>query len=840
MYGNVGASDLEARFRRALRDPQRQLEELLDLGLDLADQLCVEDARQAEAVLAAVCEQLVLPVPPRLARRHAELATRWADVAAALEHPTTERRAVALARRFLDFAPGDTWDERRAVVARCVRLDLASGRVDDAMLELISMVEDSLGEETRPRCLEALTDLAVGVTSVLVGPEVLARIGAAVAAVEPFEDARWQESILWSILAAAQFSLDHDSEARDDLGRARALAQRDGSTSAITSWVAAIERFRSGDVVTAHALARELLASDGLTMGVELRLEVLALAGECSWILGYPAAAASALMSVVAAMDFDDRRLARCHEILAEVARADGRHEAAYEHLELTRSRETAFVDRSTRANDHRSAVSRSAAADERVIVLPGSGQAHADRVVELEQLLEARSQQLDRARAEMVALSDRATHDPLTGLANRSHLTQLLGDLVGRGIPTSIIVVDIDRFGRVNGSLGHTTGDELLVEVASRIRSAVGPEDTVARWGGDEFVVLLPALADPTAVGSVARSILTRVNERWHVHGDVVTPSATIGIALARGGMEDAATTLGEADAALARAKSRGRNRIEWFGEELGDAARRRYETERMIHDAMEQGHFELYFQPIHPNDGLSPLASEALLRLNHPDGRVLAPGVFLEVAEDAGLAGPLGVWVIGEACRIAGTWRGLGVPFHFSVNVSASQLDADLPVVVAAALAENGVPPGCLTLELTEHLLLEADDVQIAALGEIRSAGVLLALDDFGTAYSSLNHLRQFPVDVVKIDRSFIAGICHDPADMAIVRAVVDLSRTFGFRVVAEGVETADQLDQQRRLGCNAAQGYLIGRPRPAAEFGRMLASRPLLDLLMARRSH
>jgi len=176
-------------------------------------------------------------------------------------------------------------------------------------------------------------------------------------------------------------------------------------------------------------------------------------------------------------------------------------------------------------------------------------------------------------------------------------------------------------------------------------------------------------------------------------------------------------------------------------------------------------------------------------------------------------------------------------GVPFRFSVNVSASQLDGRLPRIVSDALTLNGVPATAMTLEVTEHLLLEADEVQVAALEAIRESGVRLALDDFGTAYSSLNHLRRFPVDVVKIDRSFIAGICHDPADMAIVAAVVQLSRTFGFAVVAEGVETAEQLDQQRRLGCHAAQGYLIGRPRPAAEFGRMLTSRPLMEMLQGQ---
>ena len=844
MYGDVGVSGLEARYQRVLHDPDRQLhdlEDLVELSLTLAHSLAADDPERAESVLAAACEVLPENLAAHQARRAVDLAEAWATVAARLGLSSAERRGLSLARRFLGLMAEDTFDERRRVVRRLTTIDLFDARVDDGLEEMVSLAAEALDTDQRAHCSAVFGDLAIAVASVLPGPSILRRLEALVDSVRRQPDALWRESLVASTLASAHLSLSDDDQARVYVRRATVLARRDGRAAAITSWVAAWSHLRSGQVRQAEKLAGDLLVSDGLTMGAELRFEVLALLGECYWLAEDHQAALAALTRAMGGTRVDPRRIARSHEILAELARLGGRLDSAYSHLQKARRLESNFAELSVRAAAMREEVDPPNPGDPRregVIVLPDvSSSSTSDRVVELERMVESQSAQLSVALQDLAAMSDRTIHDPLTGLANRSRLTELLGDLVGLSVPTSIVVVGLDRFVRVNESLGHAIGDDLLVEVASRLRRVVRPQDTVARWGGDEFVVVMPALAAPGTVGAMAEAILASVAEIWRVNDEVVMPAASIGIAIAPDGIEDAANLLREADTALERAKSLGRNRIEWFGAELAGAARQRFDIERLIRDALDHGWFELYFQPIHPNDDGSPLAAEALLRLNHPDGRVFAPGVFLEVAEDTGLSYPLGVWVIDEACRIAGGWMTAGVPFRFSVNVSASQLDGRLPRIVSDALTLNGVPATAMTLEVTEHLLLEADEVQVAALEAIRESGVRLALDDFGTAYSSLNHLRRFPVDVVKIDRSFIAGICHDPADMAIVAAVVQLSRTFGFAVVAEGVETAEQLDQQRRLGCHAAQGYLIGRPRPAAEFGRMLTSRPLMEMLQGQ---
>jgi EAL domain-containing protein (putative c-di-GMP-specific phosphodiesterase class I) len=360
-----------------------------------------------------------------------------------------------------------------------------------------------------------------------------------------------------------------------------------------------------------------------------------------------------------------------------------------------------------------------------------------------------------------------------------------------------------------------------------------------VARWGSDEFVVVMPGVGDLELATAIAEGVRQALALPFHTTtGGEVVPSITVGVAAATDVVADPEALLREADLALERAKALGKGRVEVFGSELEETARRRFATEHLIRSALDEGRFELYFQPMHANaDGL-PLAAEALLRLHHPDGRVLAPGEFLDVADETGLTREIGDWVLEEACRIAAEWYQMGRPFHVAVNVAAAQLDSEFAQRVAAVLACHDLRPWLLVIELTEHTLLEASDAQVATLVELRSTGVRIALDDFGTAYSSLSHLRRFPVDVVKIDRSFVAGLCHNEQDSAIVRAVVGLSETFRFRVIAEGVETVEQLDEQRVLGCHGAQGFLIGRPKPAAVFGELLTMLPVVTEV-ARRS-
>jgi diguanylate cyclase (GGDEF)-like protein len=459
-------------------------------------------------------------------------------------------------------------------------------------------------------------------------------------------------------------------------------------------------------------------------------------------------------------------------------------------------------------------------------------------RLRNLQQLVDDRDRQLEQALIDLREVKDQSERDPLTRLANRQTLRRLMAQLARRGDRCAVLAIDVDRFGRLNETLGHDVGDRLLVELADRLRHAVRSRDTVARWGGDEFMVVMPGVRDLTTATAMAETVRSELGRPVQFDdGASVVCSISVGVAVTGSGLVEPDVLLRQVDTALERAKARGKDRVEVFGDELGVDARRRFETEHLLRQALDEGWFELYFQPVHPNDEGYPVAAEALLRLRHPDGTLLLPGAFLDVAEETGLARPIGNWVVEEACRIASRWVGRLPPFRLAVNVSAAQLGPDFPSVISGSLQAHGLDPSVLVVELTEHTLLEADDDQVEALVAVRRAGVRIALDDFGTAYSSLNHLRRFPVDVVKIDKSFVAGFGRSDQDHAIVKAVVDLSHTFRFRVIAEGVETAEQFDQQLRLGCHGAQGYLIGHPKPAEAFERLLASRPVVDVILGR---
>lgn len=540
--------------------------------------------------------------------------------------------------------------------------------------------------------------------------------------------------------------------------------------------------------------------------------------------LDRPAEARAELAAAVEIGSDDHLALAACLDLLADLEHRAGDADAAYRHLRSARVLEVA-----ARAQERgRRPAGVAAVHTHDVVDLT-------DRRLSLEHLVKVREAQLDRALIDLREANQRTELDPLTGLANRQHLREVITEIVEAQGNCAVLAVGLDRFSRLNETLGHRVGDEFLVEMARRLQHAVRTTDVVARWGGDEFVIAVPGVHDLEAAVGLAEAIRHAVAEPWRAgDGRAMTPSVSIGVAVGRSGEVAPDHLLQHADAALDRAKVRGKDRVEVFGEDIGAASQRRFEVERLLRTALDNDLFELYFQPVHANAPGYPLTAEALLRLHHPDGRLLAPGAFLDVAEETGLARPIGSWVLRSACAVASRWASVGEPFHCAVNVSAHQLDDEFPDLVADTLDRQGLDANRLVLELTEHTLLEADAMQVDALERIRAMGVRIALDDFGTAYSSLTHLRRFAVDVVKIDQSFVAGITVNAEDAAIVSAIVDLSRTFGFRVVAEGIETVQQLDLQRRLGCHGAQGYLIGRPKPAAAFGELLATRlPLAAL-------
>ncbi len=449
---------------------------------------------------------------------------------------------------------------------------------------------------------------------------------------------------------------------------------------------------------------------------------------------------------------------------------------------------------------------------------------------------------EVDDQSAAEEALAHAYLHDSLTGLPNRTLFTYRLAYALatGRGAPGSVAVLllDLDRFKAVNEALGHEVGDELLVAVATRLVSAAVPDDPdasgapalVARLGGDEFL----ALFQGEEAGEEALAFSERVMEALSVPvvagGGEIFVSASVGIATtAGGGIIEPTPLLSNADAAMYHAKRRGGRRVEVFGDALRVRILDRMHTEHALHRALERHELELLYQPVVCLDSGRPVASEALLRWDDPAHGLIGPDRFIPVAEESGLIIPMGTWVLEEACRQLAHWQGHWVGTGAAVEVNLSPRQIDHPDVVAAverALGASGADPERLTLEITESALMDDARGTLGVLHALKDLGVSLAIDDFGTGYSSLAYLRRFPLDVLKIDKSFVAGL-GDPGGSAIVGAVVGLAHALGLVVIAEGVETERQAEELSRLGCDFAQGYLFSKPLAATElvtrFGR-----------------
>ena len=424
------------------------------------------------------------------------------------------------------------------------------------------------------------------------------------------------------------------------------------------------------------------------------------------------------------------------------------------------------------------------------------------------------------------------ARQEPLTGLCNRvglrDRLDAALADAGRTGAPLAVLMLDLDRFKAVNDTLGHPVGDALLRKVAERLRKATRSGDVVARLGGDEFAILqvgpLPGAEQPQASEALARRLVDLVGRTYVVDGHMLNVGVSVGIALAPADGRDADALLKHADLALYRAKAEGRGTYRFFEPAMNAQMQARRSLEIDLRRALALKQFDLAFQPQIQLETGQVVGFEALLRWNHPERGPVSPALFIPLAEEIGLIVGIGEWALRTACREAAGWT---KPASIAVNLSPVQFRGGrLVETVMHVLAQTGLDPARLELEITEGALLENTDSVLDVLNGLRALGVKISMDDFGTGYSSLSYLQKFPFDKIKIDQSFVRGMEGNAECGAIVRAIARLGASLGMRTTAEGVETATQLDAIRAEGCTEVQGYLTGRPMPAAQAAALLS--------------
>ena len=415
------------------------------------------------------------------------------------------------------------------------------------------------------------------------------------------------------------------------------------------------------------------------------------------------------------------------------------------------------------------------------------------------------------------------AYHDILTKLPNRKlftdRLTLALFHAKRNNKPLAVMFIDLDHFKVINDTLGHTAGDELLLTMADRISKSVREGDTVSRMGGDEFTLLLPDLHEPEDAAKVAENILSRIEQPMSIGNRELFVTASIGIALYPEDGHDPETLLKNADSALYLAKESGRNNYQLCTSQMKVRAQQRLALEHSLRHALDRDQFRLYFQPLVNLEKRRVTGLEALIRWNHPERGVVLPDEFIPLAENSRLIVPLGDWVLREACRHAREWISDGLPgVRVSVNLSARQFQQrDLMGTIRGALEETGLQPEHLELEITESTAMQNAEFSIDVLRALRDMGITISIDDFGTGYSSLNYLKQFPINTVKIDKGFIRDVTRNAGDAAIVSAVIGIARSLNLRVIAEGVETVEQMEFLRARRCQEMQGFLFGPPMP-----------------------
>ena len=438
----------------------------------------------------------------------------------------------------------------------------------------------------------------------------------------------------------------------------------------------------------------------------------------------------------------------------------------------------------------------------------------------------------ISQEKAQHQRLEFLTQRDSLTGLPNRAwfieQLDEAMNQALADGEQLAVLLLNLDRFKDVNDSYGHAVGDEVLRHVAQQVRLSLRPGELLGRMAGDEIAVLVRHLRNTEGAAAVARHLIAATRKPWRTpDGMEVVAGVSIGVAMFPRHASKAEQLLQAAHSAVYGAKAHGRSAHCFFDESMIQAARERLEIEARLRSAMARGHLLLHYQPQLSVATGRIVGAEALLRWNDPEEGLISPARFIPVAETSGVIGPLGQWVMQEACRQGQAWRAAGLPaIRIAVNVSPRQFQLDdMAVCAAQALAASGLPAHCLELELTESVLAERPEEMRQVLQRLRELGVRIAVDDFGTGYSSLVHLKRFPIDVLKIDQGFMRDIPASGDDMAISATIIAMGRSLGLNVLAEGVETPEQLAFLRERGCDSYQGYLFSRPVPAEQFARLL---------------